>query len=170
VPHSPSSYLSDKCEVRAALGDQKGVYAVEAIPSGDVVAVFGGVLYLGERIADVPGDVAHLGLQIEEDIYLVPTEAGPAHRLNHSCDPNCGFDGQVVVVTMRPVAAGEQLFFDYAMCDGTPYDEFTCRCGSERCRGEITGDDWRLPELHRRYEGYFSPYLRRRIEASRHAD
>lgn len=165
MPHTPSSYLTDKAEVRPTFGNQLGVYAIQPISKGEVVAVFGGTFYLGQQIENVPDAVLHLGVQIEEDIYLVPTEGGPAHRINHSCDPNCGFMGQVVVVAMRDIAVGEQLTFDYAMCDGTPYDEFECLCGTDKCRHSITGDDWKRPELHERYKGYFSPYLQRRIDA-----
>jgi hypothetical protein len=28
----------------------------------------------------------------------------------------------------------------------------------------VTGSDWALPELQKRYKGYFSPYLQRRID------
>ena len=51
------------------------------------------------------------------------------------------------------------------MCDGTPYDEFECACGTSLCRGRVTGEDWRNPELWERYAGHFSPYLERRIKA-----
>jgi hypothetical protein len=50
------------------------------------------------------------------------------------------------------------------MCDSTPYDEFNCGCGTALCRGQVTGNDWQLPELQARYEGFFSPYLQRRID------
>ena len=53
------------------------------------------------------------------------------------------------------------------MSDGTTYDEFDCACGALHCRGRISGNDWKLPELQRRYKGYFSPYLQRRIERMR---
>jgi hypothetical protein len=66
---------------------------------------------------------------------------------------------------MRDIEPGEELTFDYAMCDGSRYDEFDCYCGGAHCRGRVTGEDWRRPELWQRYEGYFSPYLARRIEA-----
>jgi hypothetical protein len=33
------------------------------------------------------------------------------------------------------------------------------------CRGRVTGEDWRNPELWERYAGHFSPYLERRIKA-----
>lgn len=39
-----------------------------------------------------------------------------------------------------------------------------CLRGTSLCRGRVTGDDWRLPELHRRYRGHFVPFLERRIE------
>jgi hypothetical protein len=72
-----------------------------------------------------------------------------------------------VLVAMRDIASREDISFDYAMTDGEPYDEFTCACGAPQCRGRVTGNDWRLPELWRRYEGYFSPYLQRRIDKLR---
>ena len=51
------------------------------------------------------------------------------------------------------------------MSDGTPYDQFQCGCGAATCRGKITGEDWRRPELWKRYRGHFTPYLQRRIDA-----
>ena len=66
---------------------------------------------------------------------------------------------------MQPIASGEEICFDYAMCDSTPYDEFECVCGVPLCRGRVTQNDWTRPELQNRYQGYFSPYLARRIAA-----
>ena len=34
-----------------------------------------------------------------------------------------------------------------------------------RDTGKVTGNDWTLPELQERYQGYFSTYLARRIAA-----
>ena len=66
---------------------------------------------------------------------------------------------------MHRILPGDEVTIDYAMCDGSPYDEFECACGSSSCRGRITGNDWRNPDLWERYAGHFSPYLERRIEA-----
>ena len=78
----------------------------------------------------------------------------PADLVNHSCEPNCGIIGScLLVVTMRDVAAGEELCFDYTMTDTNDYDEFVCSCGTPSCRGLITGGDWKLPELQERYAG-----------------
>lgn len=68
---------------------------------------------------------------------------------------------------MRRIHPGEEVTIDYAMCDGSPYDELACACGSASCRGRVSGEDWRNPDLWVRYAGYFSPYLQRRIDALR---
>jgi hypothetical protein len=89
----------------------------------------------------------------------------PSDCFNHSCDPNVGLTGQIGLIAMRDIEPGEEVCLDYAMCDGSAYDEFDCQCGSLNCRGRITGEDWKRAELWERYEGYFSPYLQRRIAA-----
>jgi hypothetical protein len=85
-------------------------------------------------------------------------------RSTAGCSVNVGLREQVVLVAMRDIAAGEEVCFDYAMTGGGPYDEFECACGAPDCRGWITGNDWKRPELWERYAGFFSPYLQRRID------
>jgi uncharacterized protein len=87
--------------------------------------------------------------------------------VNHSCAPNAGLAGQMALVALRSIRAGEEVCYDYAMSDGSDYDEFACSCGTSMCRGKVTGRDWRLSELQERYEGHFSPYLHRRMLAQR---
>ncbi len=43
----------------------------------------------------------------------------------------------------------------------------TCRCCSPDCHGQVTGDDWELPELQKRCAGHFSPFLNRRLAGKR---
>ncbi|MCL4268060.1 MAG: hypothetical protein KJZ72_00875 [Anaerolineales bacterium] len=54
---------------------------------------------------------------------------------------------------------------DYAMCDTMPYDEFECLCGAPTCRGKVGGNDWKRPELQKRYAGFFAPHVQRKIDA-----
>ncbi len=71
--------------------------------------------------------------------------------------------GRGLVVAMRDIRPGEELTTDYALFDD--YDgSMTCQCGTALCRGMITGHDWRQPDLQRKYRGYFSWYLQRRIQ------
>jgi hypothetical protein len=50
------------------------------------------------------------------------------------------------------------------MTDDEPY-EMQCRCRSPACRGTITGGDWRKPEIQQKYDGHFSWFIQRRIDA-----
>lgn len=164
-----TAYLTDKCEVRNR--DVAGGHAVVAravIEPGELIGVWSGRIVGTAELDDLPEEIRHHTVQIEEDLYLASVHAHePPDFINHSCEPNAGLDGQIAIVAMRRIVPGEEVTIDYAMCDGTPYDEFACACGSELCRGKVTGDDWRDPDLWTRYAGYFSPYLRRRIEALR---
>jgi uncharacterized protein len=83
---------------------------------------------------------------------------------NHSCEPNIGVQGQIVFVAMRDVEAGEELTHDWAMTDDDR-DEMACRCGAASCRGVVTGQDWRRPELQARSGDYMSWHLLRKIRS-----
>lgn len=163
--HNPS-YLSPKLALRPCLDKGgSGLFAIEALQKDEVLAVWGGVIVPGEQLGSYSDYAQTHGLQVEDDLYLLPlTDDDPSDYFNHSCDPNSGLLGQITLVAMRPVAAGEEICFDYAMSDSNPYDEFDCGCGTQHCRGRITAEDWKRKDLQERYRGYFSPYLQRRID------
>jgi hypothetical protein len=167
-----ADYLTPKAEIRPldAAGDRDavalGIVATQHIAAGETVAAFGGSVTT-RREWELLGAArqAH-SVQLDDDLFLVGTSTPePGDVVNHSCSPNCGMSGATLVVAMRDILAGEELTYDYAMTDGSAYDEFECRCGSDACRGKVTGEDWMLPELQIRYRGFFSPYLARRISA-----
>lgn len=87
---------------------------------------------------------------------------------NHSCDPNSGFKGQMFLVAMRNIKKGEQVTFDYAMvlskAKNVSFYKIKCFCGSKNCRGYVTEDDWKKPELQKKYDGYFQWYLQDKIK------
>ena len=162
----PTSYHSPKLEGRRI--DGKGgrtLVAREIVEPDELVVVFGGEVVQASQLAALSPAERLLTLQVEEDLYLVSRADGAADWVNHSCDPNCGLRGQIALVAMRRLEPGEEICFDYAMSDGTPYDQFPCGCGARNCRGQVTGNDWSRPELWERYRGYFSPYIQRRIDA-----
>jgi hypothetical protein len=72
---------------------------------------------------------------------------------------------EVTLVARRDIAQDEELTADYAMweADENHVMRWACVCGSPRCRGRVTGQDWRLPELPQRYRGHFSPLINQRI-------
>lgn len=146
-----------------------GLFCAGYISAGELLIVWGGEIIPYEGLAALSEVQRQHSVQVEEALYLVtvkPPDAGDF--INHSCDPSAGLSGQIAVVAMRDIYPGEEVCYDYAMSDGSPYDEFDCGCGSANCRRRVTGDDWRRPELQARYAGYFSPYLQRRIERMQH--
>lgn len=162
-----TGYLSPKLEVRAA--PEKGgfaVYAREAVAKDEMLVGWGGhVVTLDEVLALPPDERGHT-IQVDDLLYLAPIGMEePADYVNHSCNPNAGIRGQIILVAMRPIAAGEEITFDYAMSDSSSFDEFECACGAPTCRGRVSGNDWQRPELWERYDGYFSAYLQRKIKS-----
>ena len=160
----PTSYLSPRLEVRETGARGRGVFALEPIRAGELVAAWGGTPVPADLMHLVRDDLLHLSVQVEENLFLVGERPGPGVYINHSCSPNAGIAGSHLLVAMRDIAPDEDVCFDYAMTDGSPYDEFECACGAPTCRGRITGSDWRIPELWQQYEGFFSLYLQRRID------
>jgi hypothetical protein len=166
----PTCYASPRLVGRGC--SQKGghgVYAAAAIRRGELLVVFAGSAVERSEIASLPPERRRLLLQVEEELYLLSGIEGWADWVNHCCEPNAGLRGQVSLVAMRDIEPGEEICYDYAMSDGSPYDGFDCRCGAASCRRRVSGDDWMKEELWERYRGYFSPYLWDRIERMRSA-
>jgi uncharacterized protein len=68
--------------------------------------------------------------------------------INHSCDANCETSeqrGRVWIKSIRPIAAGEEITYDYCLYDGGD-DEAVCNCGAGKCRGTM----YSKQELRRR--------------------
>lgn len=154
-------YVTPKLTLRRTAQRGYGLFAQEPIQQGELLLIMGGDIITQEQLAQLDHTFS---IQIEEDFYMTPIGLQPAYRINHSCEPSAGPSGQITFVALRDIAVDEEVCYDYAMTDGTPYDEFECRCGTPHCRGTVRGDDWQKPELWARYAGYFSPYLQRRID------
>ncbi|MBM3729994.1 MAG: SET domain-containing protein [Actinobacteria bacterium] len=164
----PVNFLTPLAQVRPAKGAGFGSYAIAPIPAGTIVAAFGGTPMDRATFDRQDPERRSRSIQIDDDTFLLgPVVREPGDAVNHSCEPNCGMCGAAQVVAMRDIAVGEALTFDYAMSDGSNYDEFDCVCGTTKCRSRISGDDWKRDDLQDRYAGYFTPYLTRRI-AARH--
>ncbi|MBF0305036.1 MAG: SET domain-containing protein-lysine N-methyltransferase [Alphaproteobacteria bacterium] len=76
---------------------------------------------------------------LSDEVFVLWDEdpAGWAPQ-NHSCDPNTAFDG-LNVVSLRPIASGDELTLDYHRFCDERMEPFDCACGAPSCRGRITG-------------------------------
>jgi uncharacterized protein len=168
---SVSSYITPKARkgVDSAI-EGRGLVAVAAIGDGEIVAIKGGHIVATAELESLPERLQNSDVQIADGFHLVALEEAEYEPvmlfINHSCEPNVGFAGNIVLVAMRDISPGEELTTDYALFDD--YDgAMECGCGTPSCRGSIGGRDWQRPDLQRKYGDYFSSYLRRRMAPGR---
>lgn len=106
---------------------------------------------------------------VDADTFLA-APAGEAKTLddylNHGCDGSLWMASPVQLVSRREITAGEELTADYALwlSDESYVMRERCKCGSDVCRGVITGKDWRRPDVRARYLGHCSPFLNSLIQ------
>lgn len=103
-------------------------------------------------------------ITVYDDLHLVMPLGSMAHFANHSCDPTLWHVGPYDLAARRHVRAGEELTVDYGTNSGADGFVMDCRCGAATCRGRVTSEDWRRPELRARYEDHWTPALQMHIE------
>ncbi|WP_426510884.1 SET domain-containing protein [Dactylosporangium sp. McL0621] len=150
----------------------RGLFARAPIAAGTLVSRLGGRLVtwaeLRRLIATATAYVDTI--TVGDDVHLVLPPGRPNGLGNHACDPNLWWAGPYALVARRDVTAGEELTNDYATSTADPGFRMPCACGSRLCRGVVTGDDWRRPELQARYGGHWVPALLARIRAQDSSD
>ena len=162
-----SSYITPKARKGVASGiEGRGLAALAPIEAGEIVAIKGGHIVTAAVLESLPERLQNSEIQIADDFHLVAVEEAEYEPvmlfINHSCEPNVGFAGNIVLIAMRDISAGEELTTDYALFDD--HDAaMECRCGTPSCRGTVSGRDWQRSDLQRKYGSYFSSYLLRRL-------
>src|SRR6266567_1656768 len=163
----PFSYRSLKTQVRESKIHGRGLFATADIATDEIVAVKGGHIVDRETLRHkVTPRLGPVEIQIDDNLFIAPVtdEERELSMLysNHSCDANLGIRGEITFVAMRDICAGEELTHDWVMTDDDEYS-VECKCGARNCRRILTGKDWQRAELQKRYRGYFSAYLSRKI-------
>ncbi len=124
-----------------------GIYATQDIQAGDIIFQGEGRSqrmvtrrFIEKNWSESENETfRRYAYPISNEVFLLwddnPNEWAPQ---NHSCDPNCAYDG-LNVQALRPVSKGEELTLDYATFLDEHMEPFQCQCGSLRCKGLITG-------------------------------
>lgn len=121
-----------------------GIHAAGCFTLGPIKKGVRIVEYTGERIPHDEADKLYEHLPYtyifgtsEPDIVV--DGFGMAMYVNHSCDPNCETeedeDGKIWISSMRDIAPGEELTYDYLLYEGD--GDAPCTCGSKKCRGSM---------------------------------
>jgi len=122
--------------IRSSSIHAAGCYTTSPIAKGVKV-----VEYTGARIKKQAADARFKDSKITYlfgvgDGSRVINGFGMAMYINHSCDPNCETEevgGKVWVMSLRVIAPGEELTYDYNLYDGDE-DDARCYCGARTCR------------------------------------
>jgi uncharacterized protein len=166
----PECWLHPDVAIGPSSIAQLGLVARASVAPGTVVSRLGGRLVTGRELQQIFSEAAERPdhpyvdtITVGEDLHLVLPPGQPNHYGNHSCDPNLWWADAFTLVARRPIVAGEEVTSDYATSSGVADFVMACSCGSPLCRGVITGEDWRRPELQVRYGDHWVPVLLDRI-------
>jgi SET domain-containing protein len=143
----------------------KGVFASRDFSQGDVVCKITGRLVRDvEALKMSRYSLNHMAALSLHDWILVDP---PMKFINHSCEPNV-FEKDGVVLAMREIKSGDELFFDYAINGVSNVDDWRmkCKCGSQNCRGIIHGEFFRLPiDVQRKYLPFLDSWFVKEFES-----
>lgn len=161
------SWIDPRIEIRTSSISGKGMFAREPIEAGETIIVWGGVVLTKEDL-EVGNYRKGTLSAIAENLWLGDAPDGEdcaADYTNHSCDPNLWMKDENTLTARRDIAPGEELTADYMMWEANEDYQaaWQCSCDSPLCRKQISGRNWRLPELQARYKNRFSPFLNERI-------
>lgn len=146
--------MTTKYYIKTSPQHGKGVFARAAISAGERVLVFSGSRQHRSQV-----DFEDYHLQVEEDFYIGPSGAADDF-VNHSCEPNCGFQNGLNLVALRAIAAHEELTWDYSTAiDEQAYPGFPCSCGASLCRREVRSFRDLPAETQSRLRPWLLPYL-----------
>src|SRR5574341_1040812 len=112
------NWVSPKLKA-TSVGWGRGLFTSEPISKDETLIVYSGHVITTEDFCSLLEELHAYSYQIRDDLFMGPTssdEVSIADFVNHSCDPNAGFRGEIVLVAMREIVAEEQITIDYALC------------------------------------------------------
>jgi len=128
----------------------RGVFAARNIRKGETIIEYRGRRTTWDEASETDGeddDPFHTFLFSLDDGRVIDAgvRGNAARFINHSCAPNCDAvveHGRIWIETIRDIAPGEELAYDYAYTleeRHTPAAKrrFPCHCGAATCRGTI---------------------------------
>ena len=162
------SYISPKLKIDKSNIEGKSLFVIKPISKGEIIGIKWGYIFNRKTLNKIKKNIGDSYFQIDDEFFIGPLTKKDVKEsmmyLNHSCNPNAGIEGNIVFVAMRDINEGEEINIDYAMSDSLEY-ELKCNCGNKNCRKIISGKDWMRKDLQKRYNGYFSSYLQKKIKA-----
>lgn len=102
-----------------------GAFVTKSFKAGETLFILEGHIILSPTRTSV---------QVSEQEHIEDALAG---RLNHSCEPNAKIDRMTrSFVSLRDIAAGEEITFNYNDNEDKLAEPFTCLCCGRRIVGK----------------------------------
>jgi uncharacterized protein len=120
----------------------RGLFARRDIPAHTAICTINGPL-LSFADTIMLGERESHAMQIGRDKYILCDP--PFLYSNHSCDPNCAINKDLVFYTLTDVNKNQELLWDYSTSMLERHWQMQCNCGSSCCRKIIRDFDL-LPE------------------------
>ncbi len=142
----------------------RGVFATQRIEANELVTIWGGPILSTAEVQELAREDPEFEprtVSIHNGFHLgysqVGGEVDDTVLINHSCDPNIGIKGQIVLLARRVILPDEEVCFDYDTTEvSPPPPHFHCQCGSAKCRGTINGSGWKNPRFLEENRGWLS--------------
>lgn len=132
--------------------DGVGVFALRDIKKGtiicDVEKIDEEYFISHEEVEGLDSETKQVMIDFcaqDKDGFYTPLDLNylsvPCH-MNHHCNGNVGCD-ENNFIAIKDIKKGQELCFDYALVISNPKYKLKCKCGDEKCRKVITGNDWK---------------------------
>lgn len=181
-------YCHPNMELRPSSLGGRGLFAKAPIKKGEIVWQDGECMSHGhllnfEQIESLDDakklKYLHFAYQVSESQWLGTWDDDEALKdasyfWNHSCDPTTWFLDDEHMEASRDIEEGEEITFDYGTMYTVEWPEevrkhaspqtIKCLCGTAKCRGKVTINDWKIPELRERYKGRWVPFVQKKID------
>eukprot|EP00301_Raphidiophrys_heterophryoidea_P022867 c6917_g1_i1.p1 GENE.c6917_g1_i1~~c6917_g1_i1.p1 ORF type:complete len:354 (+),score=50.47 c6917_g1_i1:106-1167(+) len=168
--------LNPKVVVKEDPSFGKGIFSVERIEEGEVIWWWDEEIehlftYSRAELLATSGEegawLKKYSYFVDEDLFGSQPRDQPmdvAYYFNHTCNPNCWYDGDDKLVAMRTIEPGEHVAYDYATTETelSFHAGMQCLCGSENCRGVLTFREYRNSDWLAKFEAHCTDFIKRK--------
>lgn len=147
----------EKIYVSKTKNTGKGLFAKTNMKKFEIIFIFKGNLIKDSY--DSNYEVGPRWLGIGRFLWLDVSKDNPGYYINHSCEPNAGFKGKVIVVAMKNIKKDEEITIDYSITEEDPYWKMKCKCENKNCRKTIRSVQF-LPEKNfKKYKPFIPKFF-----------
>mgnify|MGYP001297413305 CR=1 FL=1 len=179
----PYGNLHKDIEMRSSSVDGNGLFAKALIKKGTILwknREDGPMqqhykLYTFDELDNLPTHIrsciTKYGSQLSDNTIIGPETENDAkydnaNYFNHSCDPNCLPLNENIWIAIKDINKDEEITIDYITFDSNPYCSIEkCCCNSKNCRKSLNHDDYKIPELQKKYKGHFVSFIQEKINS-----